>query len=861
VAGAAALAAGTLDAQAASSVGIVVPERAPGPARWAGEELAATLRARQVPVKTYAALAAVPTRDFPIVLGLLSGAPAESFSIEHTRRLGRPMLDVAGADARGQVYAALELADRVRYAGRPMDALATIKPTRERPVNQVRAVSRLFTSSIEDLPWFHDREMWPAYFTMLATERFNRMQLALGIGYDFLREVTDAYFLFPYPFLLAPPGYNVRATNVTPEERERNLESLKFIAAQAAARGLEFQLGLWMHGYQWTNSPNASHVIEGLTPENHGAYCRDALTMLLRACPGITGVTFRIHGESGVAEGSYDFWKSVFDGVVRSGRKIEIDLHNKGLDEKLIDIAVTTGMPVKVSPKYWAEHLGLPYHQAAIREQEMPKAPSGSGGLSGQFFALSGGSRNFTRYGYADLFRAGRKYGVIHRIWSGTQRLLLWGDPASAAAYSRAASFCGSAGMDIMEPLSFKGRRGSGLAGGRCAYADKSLEPRWDWQKYLYTYRVWGRSLYNPQAEAGAIERPLRTWFADAAEEMGTALAAASRILPTITTAHMPSAANNNYWPEMYTNQPIVDTRRKHQYTDMPQPHVFGNVSPLDPQLFMSVNECATALLKKEVSGKYTPLEVAQWLEELATGATQSLKEAEEKSAGSASVDFKRWSADIKLQCGIGRFFAAKLRAGVIYAFHENTVSRPALNFALSEYMRGIEIWREMAEAAQSIYRTDVTVGEHPWLRGHWIDRVRGMTDDFGDMEGRRKLDGISAEQFPLVAYDARPPIRARHQAATGFRYGTPVELAIAVERATAIDLYYRQVNQAERWVKIAMKADGADYRATIPAEYTKSPFPLEYYFEIRIGQRAVLYPGLGVNRMGQPYIVVQRTA
>ena len=74
-----------------------------------------------------------------------------------------------------------------------------------------------------------------------------------------------------------------------------------------------------------------------------------------------------------------------------------------------------------------------------------------------------------------------------------------------------------------MEPLSFKGRRGSGpgagRASGRCAYADASLRPRWDWEKYLDTYRVWGRKLYNPDAKV----------------DVEPALAAASRILPIVT--------------------------------------------------------------------------------------------------------------------------------------------------------------------------------------------------------------------------------------------------------------------------------------------------------------------------------------
>jgi len=32
---------------------------------------------------------------------------------------------------------------------------------------------------------------------------------------------------------------------------------------------------------------------------------------------------------------------------------------------------------VNVSPKSWAEHMGLPYHQAAIREIELPKTRVG----------------------------------------------------------------------------------------------------------------------------------------------------------------------------------------------------------------------------------------------------------------------------------------------------------------------------------------------------------------------------------------------------------------------------------------------------------------------------------------------------
>ena len=168
-------------------------------------------------------------------------------------------------------------------AGALAGSPALAQSAAERPANAVRSIQRLFTSEVEDKPWFYDREMWPRYLAMLAENRFNRFNLSFGIGYDFLRDVTDAYFLFAYPFFLSISGYNVRAADLADAERERNLETLRFIGEQTAAHGLEFQLGLWMHGYQWENSPHANYTIQGLNAENHGPYCRDALAARLGA--------------------------------------------------------------------------------------------------------------------------------------------------------------------------------------------------------------------------------------------------------------------------------------------------------------------------------------------------------------------------------------------------------------------------------------------------------------------------------------------------------------------------------------------------------------------------------------------------
>jgi hypothetical protein len=814
------------------------PAVSAAPAQWAASELARALTAAGLTVRCYERPQQVRAGEFAVVISGMPGA-AESLSLTPTAN----GLAARGADPRGLVYALLELADRAPH-------LKLAAPIAERPANPVRSVMKQFTSELLDKLWFYDRAMWPHYLTMLARHRFNRFHLAFGLGYDALQQVADSYFLFLYPFLVSVPGYNVRATNLPDAERDRNLETLRFISEEAVARGLDFQLGIWMHGYRYADSPRARNIIEGLTPETHAAYCRDALTTVLRACPAISSVSLRIHGESGIAEGSYTFWKTIFDGVKRCGRTVEIDLHAKGIDATMIANALATGMPVNVAPKYWAEHLGMPYHQAAIRELEMPVAGRTGAGL----LTLSEGSRSFTRYGYADLLRDDRRYTVRHRVFSGTQRILLWGDPASAAAYSRAFQFCGSAGVDLMEPLTCRGRRGTAAPGTRTGYIDTRLEPRWDWEKYDYWYRICGRLLYNPDAAPEVWRRHFGP--GPQARALETALANASRILPIVTTAYLPSAACDAYWPEIYWNQPLAAEPPVNPYTDTPVPKTFQHVSPLDPQLFSRIGDFAEALLGGERGAKVSPIEVAQWLEDFA--------EAAEKALGGAgkteSVDAARLAIDAEMQAGLGRFFAARFRSGVLYAIHERTGGRHALEESIRQYRLARAAWARVAERAHGVYAADLSASDRISERGQWADRLTAMDQDIAALE-RRLPSATAAEDTHAIAEalgrPRRPAIACDHRPPMGFRPGEPVELRLAVRGTpTSARLYYRHVNQAERYHAVEMDAQGDAYAACIPAAYTDSPYPLQYYFELN---RVSLYPGFAPNLLNQPYFVLQR--
>lgn len=132
----------------------------------------------------------------------------ESLALFETGSTSSRAIVACGFDARGLAYALCELADRVRH-GR---GLQIERPILESPSNPVRSVMRQFTSELFDKPWFYDRDQWLAYLDLLATQRFNRLHLAFGFGYDSLNRVEDSYFLFLYPFVVSLPGYPVRAT-------------------------------------------------------------------------------------------------------------------------------------------------------------------------------------------------------------------------------------------------------------------------------------------------------------------------------------------------------------------------------------------------------------------------------------------------------------------------------------------------------------------------------------------------------------------------------------------------------------------------------------------------------------------------
>jgi hypothetical protein len=296
---------------------------------------------------------------------------------------------------------------------------------------------------------------------------------------------------------------------------------------------------------------------------------------------------------------------------------------------------------------------------------------------------------------------------------------------------------------------------------------------------------------------------------------------------------------------------------------------MFGNVSPLDPQLFLRINDFAAELLKGERSGKYTAIESAQWIEDYANAADKYMKQAEAKAEGKSKPEFRRMALDVSIQAGLGRFFGAKFRAGVLYGIFEQSGDRLALEEALKAYRTARGYWSALANLAKGAYKSDITAGEREHLRGHWLDRLPAMDADIAFMAKKlEQTSGAVAQQDRVksavqeaLGRPRRISIACQHSQPEKFTAGQPLNLEITPEKMPkTVRLFYRHVNQGERYQTANMQLAGKHYRATVPVDYTNSKYPLEYYFEMRDGTEAAwLYPGFNKDLSNQPYFIVRQ--
>ena len=226
-------------------------------------------------------------------------------------------------------------------------------------------------------------------------------------------------------------------------------------------------------------------------------------------------------------------------------------------------------------------------------------------------------------------------------------------------------------------------------------------------------------------------------------------------------------------------------------------------------------------------------------------------------SRAARGVEAERASIDARMQAysRLGRFFAAKLRASILCDPRTGRCAqRPRRRAGLLQACAR-NTCSSLAKTAV-VYADDLSASDEISERGQWSDRLAAIDADIERMTARQATSQASGDPAADAAvaealgHQARPPARATHQPPSSFRPGDPIPLRLKVDGAgeqTTVRCYYRHVNQAERFAAVDMTAAAGGYAETIPATYTASAYPLQYYFVVNEGTReATLFPGLG---------------
>ena len=425
---------------------------------------------------------------------------AEALAIQKLAYQGKPVWAIAGSDDAGLMYAELDVADRIGWNANADFPLSEVRDTVEKPDLATRGITLFVMNRAYWESRFYDEAYWQRYLDTLAQNRFN--SILVTFGYE------DGGFLAPsYPYFFDLPEFpDVKMIGITAAQQRQNVEALNRLIDMAHARGIRFSVGLWDHiyrgGVQNGGAPGGNaglsrpttNLVWGVTAQNLIPYTQAALKVFFKQFPGLDGIQFRMHDESGLRPSEQtDFWKAIFHTVMETAPKMPLELRAKGLTAAEIQSALEAGVNFRLSTKYWMEQMGLPFHPTHVNSQDQANR----------------------RHSYADLLVYPQQYKMNWQLWNGgTSRIFLWGDPEYARRFLETTRLYGGDRFDVDEPLATKMEaqphdlKPLDLLNPATRYTD------YEFERYWHLFQVFGRIGYNSNA-------PPEIWDHEFASRLG----------------------------------------------------------------------------------------------------------------------------------------------------------------------------------------------------------------------------------------------------------------------------------------------------------------------------------------------------
>lgn len=843
---------------ASERVAIVVDRPIASAARSAVSALEAALKQQQFDFATSPALPS--TDDDVMVLGVAGESPLvdaalraaeiklsdkpESLCVADVMVQGRPVLLLAGRDARGLAYAVSDAARAVELTAKDEKPLTKIIRSNESPQLNVRSLSlHLFNEDLER-GWYFDEAYWHSYFSLLSRCRYNRFLLTFSDQTNYLCPL--------YPYLVDMPEYpRVRVSGLTVEQRQKNLSMLARIAELASHYGVEFHLAVWMQAPVPRYA--AKVLVEGLPQGLASAeYCALGMKKILAACPEIRGVQLRMNDEAGVhPDEQTEFYRPLFKAIAQCGRPMQLDLRFKGLRSTTLAVANELKLDVSVSTKFSAEHFGLPYHPTVVDPLWRKD-----------------------RYSYGNLLEHPRSYRVLWQLWTvGSSRVLLWGSPSYVKQFVEQCHLGDGDGFEVFAPLTNKGY-GNASGDWPVIKNEHYRVGRWEFERYWSFYLLFGRLGYSPQTSSEVWQREFRARFDEGAKAIEQAYEAASQVLPLITSTRLPSASEWAWWPEMDTGGRLID------YQHIP-PHDTAQIYSIrsfkatnkwrwDPWT-EKINGYVDDVVAGRTRGKLTPQQFAKQLHEIADRVEQSLLDAPIALKQQDATQWHRTLVDLRVLARLARYHAQKTLAAMEVAFFELTGDAGRLPTALDHQYKAVEQWRTIVQLTAGVYGDNLVFGltsdsvrsrHGNHHSGHWRDRLSELEADTAWLESLiEKHAAETTVSRPLPAEQQRTwQLVVTHHPPPTADGALPLELRLSLvgpdaPKVERVVVHFRSVDQTRDWQQAVLHKGGDGYHVTLDSRKIESRFDFQYYFEVFAERTSLLSPGLGA---GVPYYVVR---
>jgi len=783
---------------------------------------------------------------------------AEALTIWKTDWQKKPVWVVSGFDDTGLMYALLDVTSQIIWSNNPDSPMSEVKEVTERPDVSERAVS-IYT--MQRKYWesrLYNEDYWARYLDMLAKNRFN--SLVIIFGYE------NGGFLAPcYPYFFDVEGFpGIKMVGLNEYEQKRNLDAFNRIIKMAHERGIKIQVGIWDHifrgGVQGTGSketeivPNqpVEGLVWGVNDENLMPYTKAALAKFIKLIPGLDGIQFRMHEESGVKdEEQAGFWSDVFKFIKETYPKMKLVLRAKGMQESVIQSATNLGINFSIGTKYWMEQMGMPYHPTHINP-------------SNQFDR---------RHGYADMLRYPQQYKMNWRLWNGgTTRILLWGNPDYARRFAESTHLYDSEGFEVNEPLATKME---GQPHDTIPF--DLLKPQYryydyEFERYWHFFQVFGRMGYNPETPTEVWQKEFEQRFGGKAGPIvEKALHKASWILPRIVTTvylYNSSFPTTRGWAE------------KQRLEDLP---IYAQGAGSDIQQFASFDDESKLLIEGGETPRILPSANSIWFKQTSNELNKLIEEAEKAIGNNRNKEFNSTIVDLKILSNLALYHSRRIPAAVSYRLFERTNDVAALDDAIAYERQAIEAWKHIINAAGDVYADDLMMGVRKVTRsvkyfeynfeyvkelsGHWKDELALLEKGLKVLEQKRysfKADGIvkpsphvkvaaNANNSNLFKVNLTPVVNAP--------VGKPLVISVKVSASSGlkwVHLRYRSVNQQEDYKTLQMFSSGEKevYKAIVPAEQINPKYDFMYFIEVMDNNgKGKIFPDLEKET---PYIIVK---